>query len=443
MAKISFQTIGTTDYVNIYVRISIERGKQFRRKTGYSISPKDWIKGTQQPKIKNSSKSNPTPNPKDEKLKKLKIDLDRLKISLEERINDAVKQGVGFSADWLQTQIDEINGKKKKTDPDRLVNHFQSYIDYLPYKRDSRQKKPVSAATIKKYATIKNKVIAFEEYRKQPIYIKNVDLNFRKEFIKYLAEVENLSDNTIGRYITFIKTVCNDAKIHGIETNIQLDAIKGFTEEAAKIHFTFDELDQIENAPFTSDSLDNAKDWLIIGCYIGQRVSDLLHLTKDNICYKNGIELIELTQKKTGKQIFIPIHPKVVEILNKRDGQFPRRISAQKFNLHIKNVSKLAKINAPTEGAKMDEVTKRKKSGVYPKWELVTSHICRRSFASNYYGLMPTPLIITITGHSTESQFLEYVGKPPIDHAQQIAEYLNLIYQKQQNKPHLMVKKAN
>ena len=85
----------------------------------------------------------------------------------------------------------------------------------------------------------------------------------------------------------------------------------------------------------------------------------------------------------------------------------------------------------------------RKLEGTFPKHELVTSHICRRSFASNYYGEMPTPLIIAITGHSTERQFLVYVGKEPNDHAQQIAEYLNMIYQKQQNKPKLEVRKAN
>ena len=36
---------------------------------------------------------------------------------------------------------------------------------------------------------------------------------------------------------------------------------------------------------------------------------------------------------------------------------------------------------------------------------------------------MPTPLIMSITGHSTEKTFLNYIGKTGIDHAQQIAEY--------------------
>jgi len=36
---------------------------------------------------------------------------------------------------------------------------------------------------------------------------------------------------------------------------------------------------------------------------------------------------------------------------------------------------------------------------------------------------MPTSWLISITAHATENQFLEYVGKPAIDTAQQIAEF--------------------
>lgn len=159
--------------------------------------------------------------------------------------------------------------------------------------------------------------------------------------------------------------------------------------------------------------------------------------------------MIELQQKKTGKQIVLPLHPRIKEILNSRNGEYPRKISAVKFNLHIKKITQFAGIDEPTTGAIMQAITinnkkeYRKLEGTFPKYELVTSHICRRSFASNYYGEMPTSLIISITGHSTEKQFLEYVGKEPIDHAQKIAEYLNMIYQQQQNKPKIEVRKAN
>ena len=46
-----------------------------------------------------------------------------------------------------------------------------------------------------------------------------------------------------------------------------------------------------------------------------------------------------------------------------------------------------------------------------PKYELIGSHIGRRSFATNYYGKIPTALIMSVTGHLTESSFLMYIDR--------------------------------
>ena len=54
--------------------------------------------------------------------------------------------------------------------------------------------------------------------------------------------------------------------------------------------------------------------------------------------------------------------------------------------------------------------TNRKKEGYYDKWELISSHTCRRSFASNLFlqGI-DTRLIMSATGHKSEKQLLGYV----------------------------------
>ena len=430
MATIKYLLPSKGENCNIYLRLSIDRKNVFKRKSNYTIDSNNW----------NSNKGEPFQ--RDEDLKTLKTDLDKLKNNIETRLNNATSKGIEITGQWLENQIRVIQNKTENKELNRLVNHFQTYIDNLPYKRDNKGKKAVTEATIKKYTTIKNKLVAFEKHRKQKILIKDVDLNFRTELINYFRDIEKLSNNTIGRYITFIKTVCSNAKIYGIETHPQLEAFRGYTDEAAKVFLSFDELEKIENAKFTREALENAKDWLIIGCYLGQRVSDLLTLTKDNIINKYGLEIISFSQKKTNKNIVIPMPPKVKEILNKRNGNFPRTLSAVKFNKHIKDVAKLAGINEPTQGAKLIELEdkktgkkiKRKITGTFEKWELITSHVMRRSFATNFYGEMPTALIISITGHSTEAQYLEYVGKPPMDNAQIIAEYWNTLYAKQQNK---------
>ena len=173
------------------------------------------------------------------------------------------------------------------------------------------------------------------------------------------------------------------------------------------------------------DYLENARDWLIISCYTGQRISDFLRFTKEMIRIEDGKSLLEFTQKKTGKVMTVPLHKKVLEILKKRNGEFPRSISDQRYNDYIKVVCKEAKLNEKIQGGlqmKTDNGV-RKVSGKYHKWELVTSHIGRRSFATNFYGKIPTTYLIYITGHSSEAMFLNYIGKSNKDLAMEISNY--------------------
>lgn len=168
----------------------------------------------------------------------------------------------------------------------------------------------------------------------------------------------------------------------------------------------------------------------MIGCYKGQRGSDLLRTNSSFIQHIQDFDFIVLEQIKTKKTVQIPIHSEIQEILDKRNGTFlptfAKSIDSVKimFNLYLKQLCKIAKINTIVNGNKFDEVKKRCINGNYPKHELVSSHICRRSFASNHYGspLYPTPILMNITAHSTEKMFLEYIGKKPIDYSLQLAK---------------------
>ena len=153
-----------------------------------------------------------------------------------------------------------------------------------------------------------------------------------------------------------------------------------------------------------------------------------MNFTDEQIRTEKGKQLIEFTQKKTGKNMTVPLHPKILEILKKRNGKFPYKISDQKYNDFIKVVCELTEINEPTKGSKLvetetDSKVYRKKTGTYKKWELVTSHVGRRSFATNFYGKIPTTYLIYVTGHSTEAMFLNYIGKSNKDLALEITNY--------------------
>ena len=167
---------------------------------------------------------------------------------------------------------------------------------------------------------------------------------------------------------------------------------------------------------------------IVISCYCGQRVSDFLRFDKSMIRYEKNKAgdlkpLIEFTQVKTDKIMTIPLHSKIIEIMKKYDGNFPRKISDQRYNEHIKKVCEQAKIVTPVHGILFDHKLKAKVEKDYPKWMLVSSHIGRRSFATNNYGTIPTSFLMYITGHTTEAMFLTYIGKSNKDIAMELTNY--------------------
>ena len=155
------------------------------------------------------------------------------------------------------------------------------------------------------------------------------------------------------------------------------------------------------------DYVDSYK-WLLIGLRIDHRVSDLLKLSPDNLRKASSGLYIDILQQKTKKAVTVGVaDPLVIEILK---NEFPRKVSQVVFNKQIKALCKMAGIEGLVSGFKNNPKTRRKEIVNAPKYEFVTSHIMRRSFASNYYGKIETPLLMNITGHSKESTFLTYIG---------------------------------
>ena len=135
---------------------------------------------------------------------------------------------------------------------------------------------------------------------------------------------------------------------------------------------------------------------------------NLLKLNPDNL-RKAPIRLyIDILYQKRKKAVTIGVADSlVIEIL---ENEFPRKVFQVVFNKQINALCKMAAIDSLVTGFKNNPKTRRKEIVDAPNYEFVTSHIMRRSFASNYYGKIETPLLMNINGHSRESTFLTYIG---------------------------------
>ena len=205
--------------------------------------------------------------------------------------------------------------------------------------------------------------------------------------------------------------VCREAEKKGININPYTRHIESFTQKSKDRvlqTISFEEIKQIKALRDLPSSLENARKWILIGLYIGQRVSDLLALKPSQLRFiENGV-YIDINQQKTDKYVTVGVlDNEVIQILKQR---FPYAISAQLFNRQIKQICQIVGIFEMVSGFKLYPKTRSKRLGTHPKYSLISSHDLRRSFATNYFGKIETPILMQITGHSKENTFLSYIG---------------------------------
>ncbi len=246
------------------------------------------------------------------------------------------------------------------------------------------------------------------EHIKRNISFDDITLDFYENFVSYLR-FRGYSENTVGGYIKQIKVFMNEAFDRKLTNNIEFKSrkFKKTTEITDKIYLNLQEIEKIYTLDLSHNKkLDKVRDLFIIGCYTGLRFSDLNQINPDNFI-NNGTQL-KVKTEKTGEYVVIPLHKTVKEIVLKHDNSIPDVISNQKMNDYLKEVAQLAELNnrisvTSTKGGK-------KQTKVFEKWQLVTVHTARRSFATNMYLLdIPTISIMKITGHRTEKAFLLYI----------------------------------
>lgn len=414
MATIKFILRAKNENSNIFVRYSINRDTRLIKKTGLIIDFKDWNEKKGQAIQRNDN------------LKNINSKLDKLAVFVNDAYNDAVSNGISFTGEWLQLQIDTFNNKTPVIELDVLTNYIQKYIDEAPFKQNQKKELGLSAGRVQNIKLFKSTIIRYQDakLKGKSILIKEIDLKFIEAYKLWLFS-KGYSTNYVGKNIANIRTICLDASKNDIETSVQIKNIKGLSENKPPeqiVYLSEDEQETIKTTVLMREALINTRKWLLLGCLIGQRGGDLLNITAKNIKDINGIKIIELTQQKTGKQVAIPLLPEALELI---ESGLPYKISLTKFNEYLKDVCKEAGINTPTIGRKKETNNAPTIKKEFQKWELISSHVCRRSFATNFYGRIPTPVLMNVTAHGTEKVFLKYIGKTTYDNAYQMLEYFS------------------
>ncbi|TYT28263.1 tyrosine-type recombinase/integrase [Elizabethkingia anophelis] len=403
----------------IQMQLSISRHLKLRTTTDLIIKFNDWSTDTKLPKQN---------NPENKNLSKQLRELSNY--ILNEYNSDYVK-GILFDNFWLKEKINIFFNRIEVLEDDIVfINYLNNFISF------KQNTSSYTDCTIRKYNNLKDRFEYYQKKKKKTFLIHEITAKVLIDFKNYLISECDLMETTAVRFIKNLKTVIFDAENNGKQIHHQIRGFStGTTNTEYRVFLSFDEIEQIKSVQSINTEWNIARDWLVAGCYLGQRVSDLLRMNKAMIYTKtdnegNSFRFIEIRQQKTGEKVVIPLHDEVETILSRYNGNFPPSFAdnfdsnAVLFNRHIKKICELAGIHEIIKGKVYNEDKKKNEIIETEKCNLVSSHVCRRSFATNFYGnkMFTTPQLMAITGHKTENMFLNYIGKTADDWAMQTAK---------------------
>lgn len=407
MANIKFmiRDMDAENEQTIYVSSRFGRNDKLMYATTLKVAPLFWDEKKQ--RVKNS------------KYCLNKDDINVALTNIESKINlfitDSASKGSPVTKDDLKNLLDIHFGKKIAAAHD-FHSFFEEFIRLCDTRvSPHRGGQTIDYKTKREYARTYYYIQEYEKKRKLRLDFRNINQSFFNDFVAFLQELE-LSTNTIWHKTVSLKAVMKAANEQELTDNTKYKLFKNVSEESQAIALSENELDLLAHFDFShSFRLERTRDLFLIGCWTGLRFSDFTRIREENI--KNG--MLTIQQQKTNEFVTIPLHPVFLRIWEKYNGILPGNISNQKFNDNLKDVCREAGLNEHV----LKSITKggKKQTTVYEKWQLVSSHTARRSFATNLYKSgFPSISIMQITGHKTESSFLKYIKVTKEEHAKML-----------------------
>ena len=301
----------------------------------------------------------------------------------------------------------DVQAEPTSDKPDPSTDFYKAFDEFV---RVCGHQNDWTHATYEKFAAVKNHLRAFR-----------ADLSFSffneaglTEYVRYLREVREMRNSTIGKQLSFLKWFLRWSFSQGMHRNNAYDTFRPKLKDTQKkiIFLTWEELTKLREfeIPPAKQSLDRVRDVFLFQCFTGLRYSDVYNLRRSDIKEDH----IEVTTIKTSDSLVIELnkHSKAIlekyqDVVFEHDKALPV-ITNQKMNEYLKELAELAGINEPIRqtyykgNERIDEVT--------PKYALLGTHAGRRTFICNALALgIPPQVVMKWTGHSDYKAMKPYI----------------------------------
>ncbi|MGJ8744400.1 tyrosine-type recombinase/integrase [Polaribacter sp.] len=323
-------------------------------------------------------------------------------------------------------EINLLNKEQNDYKTNLVTTAIQRVIDIEYFdKKDS----------LRLYSQLMSKIVGYQKIKKVKLKIKDINQDFIYGFYAFLVSYLEHSHATSNKHCkslihairyqkdTFPDIVEVSHNIHNIKYKKQTKSEIRTQKDEIVITLSFNELDLIHNTDVPERLLDVKKTILFIS-EVGLRVSDFNKLTDENVKVNNqGAKYWGFWNRKTGYDVVLPINKRILKYI---DCYGKPKISFKEndnvtLNKEIKEICKIAGIDEVIQSRKSlsvivnDKKTRRTISNTYKKYEVITNHSFRRSFATNYINIIGAYNVRAVTGHKSDEMLYKYINESSVN----------------------------
>lgn len=400
--------VAVTENVPIRLRLTFD-GNRIEFSTGFRVDASKWDEEEQRVKKNTTNKQKQTASEINTALAEYVMTLQNLfkEFEVANRMPSVEEVKTEFAA---RTSPHKIEKAAKKEIEENIPQSRMVLEIYDEFVKEMGVKNNWSHASYVKFNSVKNHLKEFKA-KATLDYFNEAGLT---KYVDFLMTKKAMRNSTIDNQVDFIRMFLRWCYQKGYHTDKSFEIFRPKLKSPQRriIFLTPQELKRIREVeiPQTKQYLERVRDVFLFMCFSGLRHSDTFNLRKSDI--KDGF--IEVITIKTTDSLIIDLNEHSKSILDKyKDMSFKNDkalpvISNQRMNEYLKELAKLAEINEPVRMTHYVGHTRHDE--VYPKYELIGTHVGRRTFVCNALALgIPPHVVMKWTGHSDYKAMKPYI----------------------------------
>lgn len=264
--------------------------------------------------------------------------------------------------------------------------------------------KTLSKKSKERYASFANRIEAFEKIIHKPLYSNDVNEVLYAQFMEEARKTLKRQNSIWLLFADFRVMMRRIAKQYKIDVFVPTseissnDTVRFKFEE--KVYLNFDHIQKVIEYKPETDRMRNTKLIFLTLLFTGCRYSDVFKVIPEYKFSKDGIAFDYarfITQKKD-TEVIVPILKPLKDALAENGGVISHRYTEVAFNLNVKELIRLCKIEEEITLTYTDSRGK-KQFETKPFYKFVSSHTGRRSFITNLINYIPVTILTKITSH--------------------------------------------